>query len=171
MTETALITADSILKMAIAYDVEPSFVKDFGETEYAEACSLIQSLWRGMDAIWRRDFGEPVPQMPTIIPGMGSDQSPSTEDQVHNALRTVLVWCYTRIAPPIPCIAIWRFHDAPIEYRVLSTNGGDKDWIAFIPDELEGEYIGWLEQGTSFGCCDVSEYHVPGGKIRIGSHA
>ena len=68
-------------------------------------------------------------------------------------------------------IMVWRYQDAPLKYRLLSTNGGDEDWIAFIPEEFEGEWIGWLEQGTPFGCCSVEEHEVPGGKIRIGSHA
>ena len=30
-------------------------------------------------------------------------------------------------------IKVWRFEDAPKKYRALSTNGGDEDWIAFVP--------------------------------------
>ena len=35
--------------------------------------------------------------MPTITPNIGSDQPDSTEDQVHNALRTVRAWCASRV--------------------------------------------------------------------------
>ncbi len=68
-------------------------------------------------------------------------------------------------------IKIWKFCDAPRKYRELSTNGGDEDWVAFIPDNMKDEYIGFLEEGTSFGCCSVAELEVPGGIIRIGAHA
>jgi hypothetical protein len=68
-------------------------------------------------------------------------------------------------------IKVWRFEGAPREYRDLSTNGGDEDWIAFIPSALAEEYIGWLESGSSFGCCCVDEYKVEGGVICIGCHS
>jgi len=68
-------------------------------------------------------------------------------------------------------IKIWRFWDAPEEYRKLSNHGGDEDWVAFVPDSLKDEYIGFLEEGTSFGCCSVSEHSIPGGTILIGAHA
>ena len=68
-------------------------------------------------------------------------------------------------------IKVWQFDDAPKEYRDLSTHGGDEDWIAFIPECMKDDYIGWTEEGHSFGCCSVSEHKVNGGVIRIGSHA
>lgn len=68
-------------------------------------------------------------------------------------------------------IKVWRFDDAPEEYRALSTNGGDEDWIAFVPASLAADWIGWLEEGQSFGCCCVDEHKVAGGVIRIGCHA
>jgi len=71
-------------------------------------------------------------------------------------------------------IRIWKFDDAPEELQALSQNGGDEDWIALIPPKLANEWIPFLEQGTSFGCCSVREYEhpeLPGYKVRIGSHA
>lgn len=68
-------------------------------------------------------------------------------------------------------IFVWRFDDAPPDLRALSPHGGDEDWVTFIPEALEGVWIGWAEKGTSFGCCEVSEHAVPGGKVRIGAHA
>lgn len=68
-------------------------------------------------------------------------------------------------------ILVWRFHEAPPQYQALSDHGGDEDWVAFIPDSLAGEWIGWLQEGTSFGCCRVSEHSVDGGVVRIGAHA
>lgn len=68
-------------------------------------------------------------------------------------------------------IKVWRYEDAPKHYQALSTNGGDEDWIAFVPSALEGEWIGWLEEGTVYGCCCVDEHAVDGGVIRIGCHS
>ena len=70
-----------------------------------------------------------------------------------------------------PCILVWRFWDAPIAYRELSPHGGDEDWVAFVPQTLVGNYIGWLEPGGSFGRCDVSVHDVEGGEVHIGAHA
>jgi hypothetical protein len=68
-------------------------------------------------------------------------------------------------------IKVWRFEDAPKEYQELSTNGGDEDWIAFVPTEMNDDYIPWLESGSSFGCCCVDKYNVLGGTIHIACHA
>ena len=71
-------------------------------------------------------------------------------------------------------IQIWSFYDAPEELQSLSDNGGDEDWVAIIPEHLKDEWIGWLEEGTSFGCCRVQELDHPtlkGYKVRIGSHS
>lgn len=82
-----------------------------------------------------------------------------------------------RAAPESPSvdggrvILVWKFCDAPLEYQSLSDNGGDEDWLAFVPAHLSQEWIGWLVEGSSFGCCRVAEYAVDGGVVRIGSHA
>ncbi len=68
-------------------------------------------------------------------------------------------------------IMVWRYSDAPDEYQRLSPHGGDEDWLAFVPSDLAGQWIGWLEEGTSFGCCSVSEHGVEGGVVRIGAHS
>lgn len=68
-------------------------------------------------------------------------------------------------------ILVWRWQDAPEEYRNLSPHGGDEDWVAFVPYSIASSYIAWLEEGSSFGCCSVSEHGVPGGIIKIGAHA
>lgn len=68
-------------------------------------------------------------------------------------------------------ILVWPFDRAPEEYRKLSEHGGDEDWVAFVPEALKDEWIGFLEEGGSFGCCDVSEHPVKGGTVRIGAHS
>ena len=81
---------------------------------------------------------------------------------------------YLRMAMECGCdkaIIIWKFRDAPKEFQELSENGGDEDWIAFVPDAFKGKYIGFLEEGSAFGCCTVEEHDVDGGRIYIGCHS
>jgi hypothetical protein len=67
-------------------------------------------------------------------------------------------------------IAVWSFHEAPGELRCLSSHGGDEDWIALLPAGMSQPP--WMESGTSFGCCDVSEHELPDGRrVFIGAHA
>ena len=68
-------------------------------------------------------------------------------------------------------ITVWRWEDAPEEFKALSTHGGDEDWVAFVPSFLKDTYIGWMDEGSSFGCCSVSEHEVKNGVVRIGAHA
>lgn len=68
-------------------------------------------------------------------------------------------------------IKIWHFKDAPKKYRKLSTNGGDEDYLAFIPEHYKNEYFPFLEEGTNFGCFSVDKVEVNGGIILIGSHS
>ena len=69
-------------------------------------------------------------------------------------------------------IIVWKFHEAPEEYRKWSTSGGDEDWLAIIPEHMKEEYIPWMESGGPFGCCSVDSFDLPDGRqIRIGSHA
>lgn len=69
-------------------------------------------------------------------------------------------------------ILVWKFEDAPDHLKALSRHGGDEDWLALIPVGLADEWIGWMLEGTSFGCFSVSEYKLEGGHIvRIGAHS
>jgi hypothetical protein len=66
---------------------------------------------------------------------------------------------------------IWPFHKAPQEYRDLSPHGGDEDWIAYVPASW-GDIPFFIEEGSRFGCCDVSQHRLPDGAIiAIGAHA
>ena len=67
------------------------------------------------------------------------------------------------------CILVWRWENAPQDYKNLSPHGGDEDWVAFVPKGMIQPM--WMESGTSFGCCDVSEHVLPAGRIYIGAHA
>lgn len=73
---------------------------------------------------------------------------------------------------PATPIKVWRYDDAPEEYRNLSHHGGDEDWVALVPAESKEQYIGWLESGTPFGQCDVSIHDLPtGDRVFIGAHS
>ena len=71
-----------------------------------------------------------------------------------------------------PAIKIWRFEDAPKELRDQCDDGGDEDWLALIPKPLACAYIGFLDEGTAFGCCCVEVHKLKNGdEIRVGKHA
>ena len=69
------------------------------------------------------------------------------------------------------CIKVWRYEDAPQKYKNLSEHGGDEDWVAFVPNSIDIEWILWMDDGTNFAPCDYSDHKVEGGIIRIGAHA
>jgi len=107
--------------------------------------------------------------------------------QVIDRLTSILAMCELRGTMPIveaadlrtalamvsePVIRVWRFEDAPAEYQALSPHGGDEDWVAHVPAALANEWIGWMDEGSSFGCFDVSRHPQPdGSEVRIGAHA
>jgi hypothetical protein len=67
-------------------------------------------------------------------------------------------------------IVIWLFNAAPGELRCLSTHGGDEDYVALVPKDMEQP--SFLESGTRFGCCSVSEHGLDDGRrVFIGAHA
>lgn len=75
-------------------------------------------------------------------------------------------------------IKIWAFDDAPEEYKNLSKNGGDEDWLAYVPVYYATEYspIPFFLDDESFGCCSVDQYKVIKkgkriGTVVIGCHA
>jgi hypothetical protein len=73
--------------------------------------------------------------------------------------------------PADQMICVWRFNDAPQEWRDLSQHGGDEDWLAVVPATMRDAYIPWLDYG-SFGVCDISRHELPDGRIVfIGAHA
>lgn len=70
----------------------------------------------------------------------------------------------------VDAITVWPFCDAPASLQRLSSNGGDEDWLAFVPDSLVGTYIGWLDRGSQFGVFCVDVHPIKGGEVRIGCH-
>jgi len=67
-------------------------------------------------------------------------------------------------------ILVWKFYEAPKEFQALSKHGGDEDYLAYVPDGANYNYIPWLEEG-SFGVCDIHSTKVEGGTVYIGAHA
>lgn len=84
-------------------------------------------------------------------------------------------WRY--VGPDLPtkvaqgrALLIWEWRDAPGELRALSPHGGDEDYVAVVPEDVGQP--SWLESGSSFGCCDVSEHPLDDGRrVYIGAHA
>lgn len=67
-------------------------------------------------------------------------------------------------------IYVWRFCDAPTEYKSLSPHGGDEDWVALVPPGMMTP--SWMESGTRFGVCDIEEINMEDGStLVIGAHA
>ena len=64
-------------------------------------------------------------------------------------------------------IKLWAWKDAPEHFRALSRNGGDEDWVALIPDELDAP--SWLEAMDS--CRDPQIFHRAEGTVWIGAHS
>lgn len=66
-------------------------------------------------------------------------------------------------------IKVWRFEDAPQVYRALSLRGGDEDWLAFVPNTMQGQWIQWLDSGK-FGNF-VSVHPIYDGTVYIAAHS
>lgn len=72
-------------------------------------------------------------------------------------------------------ITVWEFYDAPEEYRNLSTNGGDEDWLVLIPAQINDNIMQyglpyWIESMDS--CREPQIHKLPNGDtIVIGAHA
>lgn len=68
-------------------------------------------------------------------------------------------------------ISVWEFDKAPQEYKNLSQNGGDEDWVVLIPKADQTHYyIPWLDRIDS--CNEPQEFTLPNGdKLYIGAHA
>lgn len=69
-------------------------------------------------------------------------------------------------------IKVWKYKNAPQELKEMSEHGGDEDWVALLPPSLNGEWIPWADEGTSFGSCSVQRERLPDGStVLIGAHA
>ena len=71
-----------------------------------------------------------------------------------------------------PRVIVWRFEDAPPELQAIGECGGDEDWLALVPPEID-EWISWIETGYGFGSCDGPRVHDIGNgwRLFVGAHA
>ncbi len=61
-------------------------------------------------------------------------------------------------------ISVWDFHDAPEEFRRMSTHGGDEDGVALIPAAVTEPH--WLERlWSAYG--DEDRVLLPDGSMVI----
>ena len=68
-------------------------------------------------------------------------------------------------------IQIWKFSDAPEEYR-KHFNSDDADWLALIPKEYKEEYIGFLDTGSAFGYFHLDKLLLEcGDYLKVGYHS
>jgi len=69
-------------------------------------------------------------------------------------------------------IRIWPWKSAPPQFRKLSNNGGDEDWIVYIPQEhlSDVDHSLWLDNIDS--CAEPQKIQLKNGDwIFIGSHS
>jgi hypothetical protein len=68
-------------------------------------------------------------------------------------------------------ITIWRYEDAPEEYK-QHFESSDCDWIAHVPKDYlkQHHYVPiWLDSPV-FGCCEVDEFTLDNGDILRASY-
>ena len=70
-------------------------------------------------------------------------------------------------------IRVWRCGDAPERLRALSTNGGDEDWLVYVPPRVFATFQWtphWIDAMDS--CQEPQEIALEnGGRVYIASHA
>jgi hypothetical protein len=65
---------------------------------------------------------------------MNIEPTPNVTERVYSTVDPA----YLRTEP----IRIWQFAAAPIELQAYSSNGGDEDWLAFVPkDEYDADAL------------------------------
>jgi hypothetical protein len=68
-------------------------------------------------------------------------------------------------------IKVWRWEDAPLEFKDLSPHGGNEDWVAFVPDSIGKDSDGriiripWLEYLSWYGS---THHEIAGGIVYTG---
>jgi hypothetical protein len=135
--------------------VEAEFIDKHGELSYAEVRQYHYSDERG--SLWGHYTG-------------------SLKDGTYKTHHPKYYrWRFT--GPLVPSleaqgrsILVWNWRDAPGELRCLSEHGGDEDYVGLLPSGLD--VPSWMESGSSFGCCSVSEHAYDDGRtVFIGAHA
>lgn len=82
-------------------------------------------------------------------------------------MKDPVIYCESKNA-----ILVWEFDKAPQELKDLSRNGGDEDWVVYVPvGALECAWIpAWLEEIDT--CKEPQRIQMEcGALVYIGSHA
>lgn len=70
-------------------------------------------------------------------------------------------------------VTVWCFDAAPLPFQALSTNGGDEDWLVYVPNDKKFTRYGlpcWVEAMDS--CRDPDHFPIDQhAAVYIGSHA
>ena len=73
-------------------------------------------------------------------------------------------------------ILVWPWDEAPEDLKKIASQGGDEDWLIFVPKELVEEWLNrygtphWIERTAA--CCDPDRFDLPDGSVLyVGSHA
>lgn len=72
---------------------------------------------------------------------------------------------------PNDLIMVWEFHKAPPQLQELSLDGGDEDWLVWVPKEVEFPYgtPSWIDRMSS--CGDADMFLLPdGSRVFIAAH-
>jgi len=86
--------------------------------------------------------------------------------EMHDIARKALL---SRPEKPT-CIRIWRFYEAPAWVHELigpPPNGGDEDWVAWIPKEMAG----YCEDLLPPVRCDSHTYVFSNGVLMVAGHS
>ena len=88
--------------------------------------------------------------------------------EIYNNL--IISWLKTGSYEDSNTILVWKFYDAPTELRALSLDGGDEDWLVYVPSKVEFVCMPlWIESMAS--CRDPDEFKLPNGaRVYIGAH-
>lgn len=98
-----------------------------------------------------------------VIQAHESNKSDKLDESVF-ALKEYLKAPVTKPGASERFIRLWRFEDAPVEYRALSTCGGDEDWVALIPAELR-DGMPWEDDVYTSGLGWRHRYELDTGEL------
>lgn len=86
----------------------------------------------------------------------------------------VLIELYRSLPKPptadARAVIVWKWEDAPEEYKEWCHNNGDEDWLAFVPTHLLGHYdIPWIESSSFAG--HLVKTVIQDGLLVCGAHS
>jgi len=67
-------------------------------------------------------------------------------------------------------ITVWPFDKAPEEIQKIASQGGDEDWIVFVPKGMSDDYTPhWID--ATDACNEPKRIEHEAGIIYVGCHA